>query len=280
MPDGGVLGLIAGAGGLPREIARCARRAGRRVKCVALVDVTDPEIDEDADVSWVRPGEVADGLGALVAAGVRQAVMAGKVPKLLLFGDPEKLQLDAQARRLLEQLEDRRDDSILETVAGALEQAGIELLPQCALAPELLAGEGVLGKVAPSRSEEGDIAFGLPIARHMGRLDIGQTVVVKDRAVMAVEAIEGTDEALRRGGALAGGGGGVAIKVAKPGQDPRFDVPTIGLATVRAVAEAGLRVLAFEAHATIVLDREALVAEADAGGIAVVGVEPAVGGVE
>jgi hypothetical protein len=170
------------------------------------------------------------------------------------------------------QVDDRGDDTLLGKVADFLESIGIRLLPQAALVPELLAGEGPLGKAQLTSRHETDIAFGLPVAKKLGEFDIGQTVVVKNRAVLAVEAIEGTDATLRRAGALAPGG--VAVKVAKPRQDPRFDMPAIGLRTAEALVEARIEVLAFEAGATFVLEREELVRVADAHDIAVVGVDP------
>jgi len=265
--------LIAGQGAFPLDVARSARRAGRRVTCVAFRERTDPRIEREvSEIVWIHPGEVAAGIAAFRAAGVRDAVMAGKVPKADLLRDPESLRLDAQGRDLIAQFSDRRDDTILGRVADFLETIGIRLLPQIELVPELFAGEGPLGKTRPTAEQELDIAFGLPIAKAMGDLDIGQTVIVKDCAVLAVEAIEGTDAALRRAGALAPGG--VAVKVAKPDQDPRFDMPAIGLATVQTLVEAHIAVLAFEAGATVVLERDALVREADAHGIAVIGVDP------
>ena len=240
---------------------------------MAFCERTDPRIEKEvAEVTWIHPGEVTAGIAAFRAAGVRDAVMAGKVAKADLLRDPQSLRLDGKAASLIEELEDRRDDTILAKSADLLESVGIHLLPQWELVPELLAGEGPLGKTHPTLEQEADIAFGLPIAKQMGELDIGQTVVVKDRAVLAVEAIEGTDAALRRAGALAPGG--VAIKVAKPGQDPRFDMPAIGRRTAEMLVEARIAVLAFEAGSTLVLERDALVREVDAHGIAVVGVDP------
>jgi UDP-2,3-diacylglucosamine hydrolase len=269
----GVLGLIAGQGAFPLDIARSARRAGREVACVAFHDRTDPRIEQEvSQVVWIHPGEVAAGLAAFRAAGVRDAVMAGKVAKADLLRAPESLQIDVQGAALLAGMADRRDDTLLAQVADFLESLGIHLLSQIELAPELFAGEGPLGAARPSPDQEQDIAFGVPIAKAMGALDIGQTVVVKNRAVVAVEALEGTDAALRRAGALAAGG--VAVKMAKPRQDPRFDMPAIGMDTVTTLVEARIAVLAFEANATVVLERDALVRAADAHGIAVVGVDP------
>jgi len=273
MSEGGgeALGLIAGEGIFPLDVARCARRAGRRLVCVALHERTDARIEGLVnEVTWIRPGEVNTALAALREAGVAEAVMAGKVPKLALLREDSELGLDRQGEALVARLSDRRDDTILSQAADFLAKAGIRLLPQWSFSPELLVGAGALGAVQATRAQRRDIAFAFPIARQLGALDIGQTVVVKDGAVLAVEAIEGTDAALRRGGALATEA--VAVKVAKPGQDPRFDVPAIGRETVEVLAEAGLSALAFEAGQTLVLERNELVARADAHGIAVLGV--------
>ena len=150
---------------------------------------------------------------------------------------------------------------------------GLELLPQYAHAPDLLVGQGALTKTVPTEAQWADIRFGFPIAKTIGDLDIGQTVVVRDRAVMAVEAIEGTDATIRRAGGIAKGT--CVVKVAKPSQDPRFDVPTIGPGTVASLAEAHVAVLAFEAGSTVVLEREVVVRDADAQGIAIVAVDGA-----
>lgn len=266
-----LLGLIAGQGVFPLEVARCARRSGIRVECVALRDQARRELEPLVDrLTWIYPGEVAAGLAAFRAAGVRDVVMAGKVGKSDLFQESDGMRLDAQARDLLAEVADRNDDTLLGKLADFLETLGLRLLPQYALTPELLVGEGVLTKTQPSPAQRADIAFGFPIAKTIGDLDVGQTVVVKDRAVLALEAIEGTDAAIRRAGAIAAGG--CVVKVAKPSQDPRFDVPTIGPDTIAVLAEARMAVLAFEAGATVVLERERLVREADAQGIAVVGV--------
>jgi len=266
----GALGLIAGQGSLPIAVARSARAHGRRVAAIAFHGQTDPGIADGVEVTWLHPGEVAAALGALRAAGVREAVMVGKVPKARLLAEPAGLRPDAEALRLLASLRDRRDDSILGALADFLEEQGIRLLPQAELLPELVGGEGVLGRIEPSAAQRADVAFGLPLARVLAGLDIGQTIVVKDGTVLAVEAIEGTDAAIRRAGELAAGG--CVIKVAKPSQDPRFDVPTIGPETLAAMRDARAALLAYEAGRTLVVDREPLVARADTLGIALLGV--------
>jgi DUF1009 family protein len=273
---GAPVGLIAGLGRFPLELAAAARRRGHRLAAVAFEGLADPGLAARVDVCETLPlGQISRLLEVLRREGLRQVVLAGKVPKRVLFEAAGRLQPDARALALLRALRDRSDDSILLAVAELLEGEGFELLGQADLAPELLAAEGPIGAVAATPAQRADVAFAWPIAKALGAVDVGQTVVVEGRAVLALEAIEGTDEAIRRGCAL-GRGGACVVKVAKPGQDPRFDVPAVGLDTLRALRGGGAALLAVEAGATLVLEREALVAEADAAGIALLGV-PAAG---
>lgn len=265
------VGLIAGAGRFPLEIARAARRAGLRVVTVAIRGLAAEELDTQADCHWLHLGELDSLLRVFREAGVRRCVMAGKVPKTFLYEQGPALHPDARALALLRDLSDRSDDSILLALARLLESEGFVLERQAGFTPDLLAPEGPLGELAPAPEHWRDIRFGWPIARALGRLDVGQSVVVRERAVMALEAIEGTDEAIRRGGAL-GGPGACVVKVAKPGQDPRFDMPTVGLTTLETLVEVKAAVLAVEAGATLVLGQAEVVAAADAAGIPVVGV--------
>lgn len=266
-----VLGLIAGRGRFPLDVARAARRRGERVVAVGFHGETDAALEREADAfTWVRLGELERLIQGLRAGGVRDAVMAGKVPKTRLYADPESLRPDARALRMLAGLADRKDDTLLSALAGELASDGIRLRPQPEVAPELFAGAGPLGRTAPTGAQRADIAFAWPIAKALGDLDVGQTVVVRDGAVLALEAIEGTDAAIARGAALAPGRGVVVVKVAKPRQDPRFDMPAIGLETLKVLGAGGA--LAFEAGSTVVLDRDELAREADARGIPVVGI--------
>jgi DUF1009 family protein len=288
--DGGEppLGLVAGCGELPLAVARAARRRGRPVAAVAFHGHTDPALEARARVTWLDVGQVGAALDALERAGVEEAVLAGKVPKTGLFPGPgnlrpnaalrphaalqpdASLRPDATGRELLATLRDRRDLSILRAVAALLASRGIRLLPQARLVPELLGAEGTLGRCAPSPAQRADVALGFAVAKRVAGLDVGQTVVVKDGAVIAVEALEGTDAAIRRAGALVAGA--CVVKVARPGQDPRFDLPTLGPGTLRAAREARAAVLAFEAGQTLVLRARELAREADACGIALLGV--------
>jgi len=264
------LGLIAGMGTFPLDVARSARRRGRDVVAIAFHRHTDPRIEGAVSaVTWLHPGEVGAAVDALCTAGVRDAVMAGKVPKAALCESPDGLRLDAEAARILRRLAARGDASLHSAVADHLESCGIHLLDQAELVPELLAGEGPLGRVRPTPDQQADIAFGWPIAEAVAALDIGQTLVVKDRAVLAVEAIEGTDAAILRAGGIASGA--CVVKVAGPKRDPRFDLPAIGPETAKAMVAAAAAALAFEAGRTVVLERDALVEVADAHGIALVG---------
>lgn len=268
------LGLIAGDGRLPFEVARCARRAGRRVCAVGVSGITDPGLEKEVDsFDWLRLGQFTKLLGAFAREQVAEAVMAGKISKQLLYADVAALRPDARALALISGLADLRDDSILAAVAQALAEAGVELLPQLRFCPQLVAQPGRLGRIGLSRAQCDDIAFAWPIAKALGGLDIGQSVVVEARAVLAVEAIEGTDAAVLRGGRL-GRGAACLVKLAKPGQDPRFDLPTIGPGTLRGMLEARVAALAFEAHCTIILDREELLQLADENRIPVVAIGP------
>jgi DUF1009 family protein len=275
------IGMIAGQGRLPLELARAARRSGRRVVATALRGFAEASFETEVDAcAWVHVGQVAEVIRVLKQAGVREAVLAGLVPKETLFADRDLLRLDERGRALLADLGHWGDDAILRAVADVLESEGIRMRAQGELAPDLLVGEGPLGAVAPSAEQLDEVAYAWPIVKAVGRLDIGQTLVVRGRSVLAVEAIEGTDAAIRRGGAF-GHGPLCVLKVRKPNQDPRFDAPTIGPGTIESLRSAGGGILAAEAGCTIAVERERLIREADAAGICVVGVRDpaeAVGG--
>lgn len=267
------MGLIAGMGKLPRLIAKDARQRGYRVVAVGLEPVVDDEKLEGAvDVmERINVGKLDRVIKTLRQNGVTEAVMAGKVPKELLY--KSRITPDLRAVKLLWKLKDRSDDTLMLAITGELEKDGIRLLETAAFCSGLLAPEGGMTRRQPTRAQWKDIEWGYGLAKEMGRLDIGQTVVVKDRAVMAVEAIEGTDRAIKRGGKLAGGGA-VVVKTAKPGQDLRFDVPAVGLSTIQSMIEAEAVVLAVEAGATLILEKEKFIEHADEAGIAVVGYRP------
>jgi DUF1009 family protein len=264
------LGLIAGDGRLPLEVARSARAVGREVCAIGYPGITDPALEQEVDsLAWLSLGELTKLLSEFSQKRVSEAVMVGKVSKLHLYRDVEQHQPDQLARELIAGIGDLQDNSILVAIARLLRQEGVELLPQAQFCSTLVAPPGILGRSTPSRAQVEDIEFAWPVAKWLGEMDIGQSVVVESRAVLAVEAIEGTDAAVRRGGDL-GSGSATLVKVARPGQDVRFDLPTIGPETVRVMIEAGVMALALEAHCTIILEREELLGIADANGIPIV----------
>lgn len=263
-----ILGLITGNGFLPELIAKEAKGSGYRVAVCAIQGETNPSIESLADATtWVKLGQLGRAIQFFKREGVQEAVMAGKVTKTNLFrGD---IRPDLEMVRALTQIKNHSDDALLGAVANHLNKNGIRLLDSIRfLGEDALPKAGILTCRKPSKKEEEDIEFGWRLAKEMGRLDIGQTVVVKNKSILAVEAIEGTDEAILRGGKL-GSGDVVVVKVAKPNQDMRFDVPTVGLGTLESMIQAKARVLAFEAGKTIVLDRTQFIAKANENKIAV-----------
>ena len=264
-----IIGLIAGTGELPKAVAVEAKDKGFRVVAVALEHLADKRLASLVDeIKWVNVGKLATIIESLKHFGAEKAVMAGKVPKALLYKG--NITPDLRAMKLLFTLRDRSDDSILLAITRELEKDGITLLNTTDFCQDMLTPEGVLTKKGVTKDEWADIRFGWKIANEMGRLDIGQTVVVKGKAVMAVEAIEGTDKAIQRGGAYANEGA-VVVKISKPDQDMRFDVPVVGLDTLRAMIKVRARVLALEAKRSILLQKDRVLREADEAGIAVVG---------
>lgn len=263
------LGLIAGKGDLPKAVASEAKAQGYTVIAIALDPLADKSLSSYADeMKRVNIGKFGTIINSMKKYGIKEAVMAGKVSKSLLY--KSKIVPDLRAVKLLFSLKDRSDDSILIAITNELEKEGIKLLDITMFTSSLLTPDGVLTKRRPTEDEWKDIAFGWRIAKEMGRLDIGQTVVVKNQAVMAVEAIEGTDEAVKRGGVLAGSGA-VVVKVSKPNQDMRFDVPVVGLNTLKAMVEVDARVLSVEAKNTIFLHREKIIEKSNKAGISIVG---------
>jgi DUF1009 family protein len=263
------LGLVVGQGHLPAIIADNARGRGYRVVALALEGLAEKTIEKHADLTgWFNVGKASSIIKFLKKNGVREAVLAGKVPKTVIFGN---IKPDLRAVSVLLKLKDKKDDSILDAVAGEFEKEGIRLLDMKEFCDSLLTPEGKLTKKGPSRSEKKDIEFGFDMAKEIGRLDIGQTVIVKDRAVIAVEAIEGTDGAIKRGGKLAKEA--VVVKVSRPGQDMRFDVPVVGAGTLKVMVDSGIRVLALEAHKSILMDRDDFLEKANGAGITIMGVK-------
>lgn len=265
----GRLAVLAGRGELPVEVVREAVRRGEKPVAVALVPGTAPELAQEAAAFHAPPfGDLARLLAALQGEGVRRAVLIGKVTKEMLFQD---FNPDERMLKLLSRLSDRNDDTLLTAFVQELGEAGVTILREDEYLGHLLAPAGRIAGREPDEREWKDIRWGFTRAKEIAGLDLGQTVVVKDLAVLAVEAIEGTDACLRRGGEL-GRGGAVAVKVAKPNQDPRFDVPTVGPDTLAAMAETGIGCLAVEAGASFVVDQERFRRMAEGAGLAVVGV--------
>jgi UDP-2,3-diacylglucosamine hydrolase len=264
------IGLIAGNGEFPLEFAKAAKRQGLTVVAVAHEGETQPELAQWTDtIVWIKVGQLGKLIKAFQEHGVRDVLMAGGIKKTRLFdgGLP-----DLRGAALLARMLAKKDDSILRAVAEELESEGITVRESTLYLDSLLAPPGVLTKRKPSKDEWKDIAFGWQMAKEIGRLDIGQTVVVKDQAVLAVEAIEGTDEAIRRGGKLCREGA-VVVKICKPQQDLRFDLPATGLQTVRSMAEVKASCLAIEAGRTIMIQQEAVLNEANAAGITIVALD-------
>jgi DUF1009 family protein len=259
--------LIAGNGDFPMAFARAAREKGLQVIAVAHEGETKPELEQLVDgIFWVKVGQLGKLIKIFKEQQVSDVLMAGGIKKTRLFGGGLP---DMRALALLARMLHKKDDSLLRAVAEELESEGITVRESTLYLDNLLAKPGVLTRRKPSREEEQDIEFGWHMAKEIGKLDIGQTVVVKDQAVLAVEAIEGTDEAIRRGGGLCGQGA-VVVKICKPNQDLRFDLPAIGVETMKTMAGVRATCLAIEAGRTIILDREAVVTEADRAGIAIV----------
>ena len=263
------IGIIAGKGNLPKIIIKDASARGFKVVTIALENLASSELNKISDeIKWINVGKLGELIDTFKRHKIKQAIMAGKVPKTLLY--KSKITPDIRAVKLLFSLKDKSDDSILKAITKELEKEGVHIISTASFSPHLLTPDGVLTKEEPSKDEWKDIQFGWDIAKEIGRLDIGQTVVIKGQAVMAVEAIEGTDEAIIRGGKLSGDGA-VVVKVSKPHQDMRLDVPVVGLNTLKSMIEVGARVLAVEAHRSIIINKERLIKEAEEAGISIVG---------
>jgi UDP-2,3-diacylglucosamine hydrolase len=240
------------------------------VVAVAIREEAFPELSGEVDeIHWLGLGQLGKCIEALRGAGVREAVMAGQVKHRQIFSDVVP---DLKLIAVLARLAIKNTDSLIGGVADALEREGIVLLPSTALLQDELATAGAMTRRVPSREALRDIDYGRQVARALGAMDLGQTVAVKQGAAVALEAMEGTDEVIRRAGRIAGPGVTV-VKVAKPRQDPRFDVPVVGPGTLEAMREAAASTLAVDAGQTLLIDKAALLAAADAAGIAVWGME-------
>ncbi len=254
--QGEMLGLVAGGGQFPLLVAQAARARGLKVVAVAHEGETDPTLAASVDsISWIKLGKLGRLIKVLKQNEVRHVIFAGSITKRRMF---DGVRPDLRALSVMTKLAIFHDDDILRAVADELEKEGISVIDSTLYLPEITAPKGCLTKRRPTKSEKEDIEFGWKIAKELGRLDIGQCVVVRRKTVLALEAIEGTDETILRGGRLAREKA-VVVKVSKPNQDLRFDLPTVGLNTVKTMARVKATVLAVEAGKTLMLDRDKMV---------------------
>jgi len=266
------IGLIAGSGQFPILFSKAAKAKGFSVFAVALAQETDPELaDHIEDIEWIALGQVKKIIRFFKKNHITDAVMLGAVLKTRIFSD---IKPDMKALTMIAGMDHTHDDGLLRAFANGLEKEGIFIRSSTFLLPDLLAPPGCWTKRKPSRSEKADMDLGWHLAKEIGRLDIGQCVVVGGGSVLAVEAIDGTDATIKRGGAL-GKGTAVVVKVCKPNQDMRFDIPATGSGTIKTMNEAGARVLVIEAGKTVVFDRQEMISLADQCGISIVAVDEA-----
>ena len=267
------LGLIAGNGRFPFLVLDAARAQGHEVTVVAVKEEAFPELadaaarEPKAALHWVSLGHLGTCIRILKDAGATRAVMAGQVKHVKIFSG---IVPDLTLLSVLTKLRARNTDALISAVAEVLRDHGIELIDSTSLLAPLMAREGTLTRRAPSPEEQADLAFGYRMADAIAGRDIGQSIAVRDKSVVAVEAMEGTDQMIRRAGELAGGGVRI-VKVAKPNQDMRFDVPVVGAATIAVMKAAGATTLSVDAARTLFVDGQAVIEAADAAGIAIVG---------
>ena len=263
------LGLIAGNGKFPFLVLEAAKRAGASVAVAAIREETDPEIERLADrLTWVGIGQLGKMLRFFKAEGVDQAIMAGQVKHVQIFS---RAIPDVRMLKMLLRLPRRNTDALIGAVAGELASEGIELIDSTYFLKDQLPQPGNLTRRKPDNGEQSDIEYGLEIANGIAGLDLGQTIVVRDRACVAIEAMEGTDAVIRRAGQLVRGRLTV-VKIAKPDQDMRFDVPVVGLPTIEAMIDSGATCLCLTAGKTLIFDREEMMKLANRSKIAVVAV--------
>jgi DUF1009 family protein len=260
-------GLIAGNGDFPLLVLEGARRRGVDMAVIAIREEATPELDQAAKrIHWVSLGELGRAIELLHQEGVKQAVMAGQVKHQKIFSD---IPADGRMAPLLGRLATRNTDALIGAVASVLKFEGIELVDSTFFLEPLLPGPGILTSRAPDKHEAADIAYGRQIARRIAGLDLGQTVVVAERACVAIEAMEGTDETIERAARLAGGTPLVVVKVSKPKQDMRFDVPVVGPRTIAVMKQAKATALGIDAGRTLIFDRQRVIEMANAVGIAI-----------
>mgnify|MGYP001610238779 CR=1 FL=1 len=267
-----IYGLIAGNGRFPFLILQSARQQNIDVVVAAIKEETFPEIESCGyPVNWLGLGELGKLIKLFQKSGVRKAIMAGQVKHVQIFGSAFP---DLTMIRMLAGLKHKNTDSLIGGIARVLEESGIALVDSTTLLKPYLAPQGTLTRRGLTSSEECDVDYGRPIARQIAALDIGQTIVVRDRAVLAVEAMEGTDAVIRRAGELGNQAGLTVIKVSKPEQDMRFDIPVIGIQTLNAMIDCGATALIIDAQRTLIFDKEEVVEAANKNDIALVALPP------
>jgi len=273
--ENNTLGVIAGGGTMPLMVVERAKQAGRRVVVLGLREWANPVLRDMADVFyWCSVSRFGRQLRLLTREGAYRTILAGSVKKSDMYGRFRILRNlpDLTTLKLwFLRVPDKRTDSILRTVADMMAERGIHMEYCVKYCMDAMAPEGVLTRLKPSPAQERDIEFGWPVAKEMGRLDIGQSIAVKEQEVIAVEAIEGTDRMIERAGRLCRHGGWALIKVAKPNQDMRFDVPTVGPDTIENLRANGAKMLVIESEKTFIVDRDEMIARADKYGMIVVG---------
>jgi UDP-2,3-diacylglucosamine hydrolase len=260
-------GLIAGNGRFPFLVLEGARSQGIDMAVIALKEEASPELESVTKrLHWVSLGELSKAISLMQQEGVKSAVMAGQVKHNKIFSS---IRPDWKLAKLLFSLSRKNTDSLIGAVARVFEEEGIKLVDSTLFLKPLLPEAGVLTRRAPNEHESGDMEYGFRVARYLAAMDIGQTVVIADRACVAVEAMEGTDETIARAARFAEGKPLVVVKASKPKQDMRFDVPVVGLPTVEAMKSAGATALALDAERTLLFDRARLIQMADGAGIAI-----------
>ena len=266
-----VLGLIAGAGRFPILLANSYKKtAGNKIEAVGFYGETNPDLEKYVDrLTIIAVGQLGKLVNTLKSAGVKKAVMAGQIAPKRLYDSLQSLKFDIRGMKLFMSLPDKKADTIFGAVVRELEIEGIQLIDSTTFLADSLPKKGILTKRKPDEDQLRDIEFGSKIAVEMGGLDVGQTVIVKNLSTVAIEAIEGTDEAIRRAGKIAGAGT-VVVKMAKPKQDMRFDVPIVGMTTIETMKEPGAAVLAISEGKALILDMDEVIRKADEYGISIV----------
>jgi UDP-2,3-diacylglucosamine hydrolase len=251
-----IQGLIAGVGDLPVQVAIAAQKSGYKVICISLSSSNRHELAKYCDKIYsFGPGELQKIVDKLHENQVKQLTFIGKVSKGVLFRNPK---LDKRAIGLIKNMKKLNDDAVMLTLTEELKKEGINVIDQTLFIKDLLVEKGVIGSLEPDENQKIDIEYGFNIAKEVGRLDLGQTVVVQNKMILAVEAIEGTDKAIERGCKL-GNGKAVVVKVSKPVQDKRFDIPTVGVGTLKTMKKYGANVLAIEANETFIVERKKMI---------------------